>query len=219
MVRLVWTHFWSTLLHSQPNVDFCIKNNISTTLITLVSSWTIGHNSRPKCWEISHNTVRLRGTTINKTTFLPRFYEKGSKTSFLKWPSNDIGLACLKFRAAPLWLSEQRSRHGETCAFFAQLGKKHFLFHLRPCRHLRDFYWAAYHTSDPSTTYLPLCKKNAVKNEKKTDWVFARVSVQGVKSLGVHFACLCRGFDFYEVKKKDTYDYSSKRKKEILLNF
>ena len=30
-----------------------------------------------------------------------------------------------------------------------------------------------------------------------------RVSVQGVKSLGSHFACLCRGFDFYEVKKKN----------------
>jgi hypothetical protein len=29
-----------------------------------------------------------------------------------------------------------------------------------------------------------------------------RLSVQGVKSLGGHFACLCRGFDFYEVKKK-----------------
>ena len=28
------------------------------------------------------------------------------------------------------------------------------------------------------------------------------VSVQGVKSLGDHFACLCRGFEFYEVKKK-----------------
>ena len=28
-----------------------------------------------------------------------------------------------------------------------------------------------------------------------------RVSVQGVKSLGGHFACLCRGFEFYEVKK------------------
>ena len=26
-----------------------------------------------------------------------------------------------------------------------------------------------------------------------------RVSVQGVKSLGGHFACLCRGFEFYEV--------------------
>ena len=29
----------------------------------------------------------------------------------------------------------------------------------------------------------------------------SRVSVQGVKSLGGHFASLCRGFDFYEVKK------------------
>ena len=29
-----------------------------------------------------------------------------------------------------------------------------------------------------------------------------RVSVQGVKSLGGHFACLCREFEFYEVKKK-----------------
>ena len=29
-----------------------------------------------------------------------------------------------------------------------------------------------------------------------------RVSVQGVKSLGGHFACLCRGFEFYEVKRK-----------------
>ena len=28
-----------------------------------------------------------------------------------------------------------------------------------------------------------------------------RVSVQGVKSLGGHFAWLCRGFEFYEVKK------------------
>ena len=31
--------------------------------------------------------------------------------------------------------------------------------------------------------------------------VTCRVSIQGVKSLGGHFACLCRGFDFYEVKK------------------
>ena len=29
-----------------------------------------------------------------------------------------------------------------------------------------------------------------------------RVSVQGVKSLGGHFACLCRGFGFSKVKKK-----------------
>ena len=29
-----------------------------------------------------------------------------------------------------------------------------------------------------------------------------RVSVKGVKSLGGHFACLCRRFDFHEVRKK-----------------
>ena len=33
----------------------------------------------------------------------------------------------------------------------------------------------------------------------------SRVSVQGVKSLGVHFACLCRGFEFYEVKKNEKW--------------
>ena len=31
--------------------------------------------------------------------------------------------------------------------------------------------------------------------------VTPRVSVQGVKSLGGHFACLCRRFEFYEVRK------------------
>ena len=30
-----------------------------------------------------------------------------------------------------------------------------------------------------------------------------KVSVQEVKSLVGHFACLCRGFEFYEVKKKN----------------
>ena len=30
-----------------------------------------------------------------------------------------------------------------------------------------------------------------------------RVSVQGVKSVGGHFACLCRGFEYYEEKKKN----------------
>ena len=44
-----------------------------------------------------------------------------------------------------------------------------------------------------------------------------RVSVQGVKSLGGHFACLCRGFEFYEVKKKLLSFF--KKKMEILLHF
>ena len=33
-------------------------------------------------------------------------------------------------------------------------------------------------------------------------WPKVRVSVQGVKSPGGHFACLCRGFELYKVKKK-----------------
>ena len=40
--------------------------------------------------------------------------------------------------------------------------------------------------------------------------VYNRVSVQGVKSLGGHFACLCRGFEFYEVKKQ-------KKKKLVII--
>ena len=47
---------------------------------------------------------------------------------------------------------------------------------------------------------------------------FFRVSVQGVKSLGGHFACLCRGFEFYEVKKKILLLFF-KKKMEILLHF
>ena len=43
-----------------------------------------------------------------------------------------------------------------------------------------------------------------------------RVSVQGVKSLGGHFACLSCGFDFYEVKK---ILLSSEKKREIILHF
>ena len=45
-----------------------------------------------------------------------------------------------------------------------------------------------------------------------------RVSVQGVKSLGGHFACLCRGFEFYEVKKKILLLFF-KKKMEMLLHF
>jgi hypothetical protein len=43
-----------------------------------------------------------------------------------------------------------------------------------------------------------------------------RVSVQGAKSLGGHFACLCREFDFYEVKN---YFSFSKRKGEYFYTF
>ena len=48
--------------------------------------------------------------------------------------------------------------------------------------------------------------------------VKARVSIQGVKSLGGHFACLCRGYDFYEVKKNKK-KYFSKRKWKYFYTF
>ena len=48
--------------------------------------------------------------------------------------------------------------------------------------------------------------------------VLTIVSVQGFKSLGGHFACLCRGFEFYEVKKKILLLFF-KNKIKILLHF
>jgi hypothetical protein len=49
--------------------------------------------------------------------------------------------------------------------------------------------------------------------------IYLRVSVQGVKSLGGHFACLCRGFDFYEVKKKNHYYFSKRNTFTLLIIF
>jgi hypothetical protein len=46
--------------------------------------------------------------------------------------------------------------------------------------------------------------------------LFPRVSVQGVKSLAGHFACLCREFDFYEMKKEY---YFSKIKRKYFYTF
>ena len=40
------------------------------------------------------------------------------------------------------------------------------------------------------------------KEEGQRNCYSIRVSVQGVKSLGSHFAWLCRGFESYEVIKK-----------------
>ena len=61
---------------------------------------------------------------------------------------------------------------------------------------------------------------NSKKWTKKyrSQWENSRVSVQGVKSLGGHFACLCRGFEFYEVKKNFCY-YFSKRKLKYFYTF
>ena len=45
----------------------------------------------------------------------------------------------------------------------------------------------------------------------------SRVSIQGVKSLGGHFACLCRGFDFYEVKKNKKFLFQKENGNTIAL--
>ena len=58
----------------------------------------------------------------------------------------------------------------------------------------------------------------AISTTNDLKWPNIRVSVQGVKSLGGHFACLCRGFEFYEVKKKNLLLFF-KKKMEILLHF
>ena len=44
-----------------------------------------------------------------------------------------------------------------------------------------------------------------------------RVSVQGVKSLGGPFACLCQGFEFHEVKKNGYY-FSKRKSKYFYTN-
>ena len=50
-------------------------------------------------------------------------------------------------------------------------------------------------------------QKQSIKRANYFRWfknwiqIVLKVSFQGVKSLGGHFACLCQGFDFYEVKK------------------
>ena len=50
-------------------------------------------------------------------------------------------------------------------------------------------------------------------------WVKFRVSVQGVKSLGGHFACLWRGIDFYDVKKKNIFQKEKENTFTLLIIF
>ena len=87
---------------------------------------------------------------------------------------------------------------------------------------LNDFGFVAldlkYTRTDDSGAYTcnainELGEANITANLK----VWTRVSVQGVKSFGGHFACLCRGFEFYKVKKKMLLFF--KKKMEILLHF
>ena len=61
-----------------------------------------------------------------------------------------------------------------------------------------------------------LPKQSIKQNPKLVLITPSRVSVQGVKLLGGHFACLCWEFDFYEVKKILLF---FKKKREILLHF
>ena len=49
------------------------------------------------------------------------------------------------------------------------------------------------------------------------NWASNRVSVQGVKSLAGHFVCLCRGFEFYEVKKKNVIIFQKENGKFFTL--
>ena len=62
-------------------------------------------------------------------------------------------------------------------------------------------------TKDDLNEYINNSNPDRTFFEQITDFglgtsIIGRVSVQGVKSLGGHFACLCRGFEFYEVKTK-----------------
>ena len=66
-----------------------------------------------------------------------------------------------------------------------------------------------------SREVLCLVKSYGYKNSEKS--FGSRVSVQGVVSLGGHFATLCRELDFYEVKKM--YYYYSKRKGKYFYTF
>ena len=51
--------------------------------------------------------------------------------------------------------------------------------------------------------------------KKRLNYEFA-VSVQGVKSLGGHFAYLCWGFELYEVKKDNLLLFFKKKMEKLL---
>ena len=63
------------------------------------------------------------------------------------------------------------------------------------------------------------CSTDDVDSSSPENRGSIRVSVSGVKSLGGHFACLCQGFEFYEVKKKKFCHYFSKRKWKYFYTF
>ena len=52
-----------------------------------------------------------------------------------------------------------------------------------------------------------------------TQFQIILVSVQGVKSLGGHFPCLCRGFEFYEIKKNIIFQKGNANTFTLLIIF
>ena len=66
------------------------------------------------------------------------------------------------------------------------------------------FNWSEVHLSEVTFYKIHTLAKlqKRAKSVQKQKGTRFRVNVQGVESLGGHFACLCRGFEFYEVKKK-----------------
>ena len=71
------------------------------------------------------------------------------------------------------------------------------------CRNFRNWtdYWYEAYPKEISSVAGEICHFDLVNHDDR--WTLNRVSVQGVKSLGGHFACLCREFDFYDVKKNN----------------
>ena len=58
-------------------------------------------------------------------------------------------------------------------------------------------------------------QKTKMWDEGNSNCFLTFISVQGVKSLGGHFACLCRGFEFYEVKKNIFFSFSKRKWKSF----
>ena len=84
-------------------------------------------------------------------------------------------------------------------------------------RYVFDFYKNQVHFLIRSCYINQFQTKTKKKPKLFYTYFSTRVSVQGVKSLGGQFACLCQGFEFYEVKKILLLFF--KKKMEILLHF
>ena len=100
---------------------------------------------------------------------------------------------CLKY----LWISQNISKSGNVGEEGVKMvGKTDEVIYGWPLRH----HPVGLHTISYAVNYWSKGQVSAyfLRHE-------GRVSVQGVKSLGGYFACLCQRFEFYEVKKKCYY--------------